>query len=415
MRNKFTFLAFVCLFTLSTSNYAQPWGQLFPVLEQADTTVRDSFLQQLNRLSEQPNVNQIHWPSVIDSLLSTNLSGDTFGSPVDSFNLEWEAGRDSLTNWLANAGIGALDSLQLIGQYDTVNNIWSTTVSDFNEALETYDDNLVFSSPNLEEGDNRYDIFDGLRTQSAATLERTVRNALAASEGNGVGNIEELLNTLFSSFFDLELAYGIENMDITYYHIPYSAAAHTIRVGSMPQLNRTWEARWHVQAGVTKRETTTVSEVTQPETARNPLRYSGNFSFLFNPSLGRLRAGGIFRLYTSLGMNVDTYVPAHQDVRPEKTSNNVGNTTGYGPQLGTGFIVNTHAVTFYTYATKTLGTVASSPNYQYNAQAIHAGLKLGNTMNVLYTIGKADWAPNGAKSISYNRLTLGLRLASLYR
>lgn len=394
---------------------AQRWNDLSPVLEQADSTVRDSFLQQLEQLSASPDVDEIHWPAVLDSLFSTNLAEGTFGSPVDSFITEWGVGRDSLISWLVNAGIGSADSLGLVGQYDDLNEIWYETVEDFNNALITYDDDITFNPAAIEEGEERIEISSGLQTQAQANLRRSVAQALAGTDAQGIGGFTGLLNTLFSDIFDLELAYGIEDADVSYYNFPYAATAKTIRVGSMPQFDKTWEARWHVQAGFSKTTEVPLVESALPDDGHTPFRYNGNFSFMFNPALGRLRAGGSVRLYSSLGMEVDAYVPAHADAAPPFTNDNVGKTTGFGPQIGTGFIVQTHAVTFYTYATKTLGTVANSPGYQYHAQAIHAGVKLGNIMNVRYDIGKASWAPNEQKTLTYNRLTLGLRLASLYR
>ncbi|MCB0634141.1 MAG: hypothetical protein R2824_08035 [Saprospiraceae bacterium] len=405
----------LCLF-FSYEARSQNWQSLFePIFEQADSTTRDSFLLDLSVLSEDPEVDGIDWQDVYDGFFSINLSPNVFLQPIDSFNVEWSAGQDTLNNMLGNSDLGPADSTEVVNEYDRLNGIWLNSLDTFNNALATYEGPVTFDSDAIEEGSERYDKFTGLRKQSMHILERSWERALDGTEPKGIGDLMEVFNTTFSSIFDLELAFGLENGTFNYYNEFYAASAKVIRVGSMPQMDQTWEAKWSAHATFFNVEPNQVNETTNIPLGLNPLRYGGDFTFMFNPALGRMRTGGQFRLYTSLGIAIDSYVPPHRDPANPKTANNVGKTTGYGPEVGTGFIINTDAVTFYTYASKAYGGIAKCPGYEYNAEAIHAGLRFGDKLHLRYDLGKASWAPEDYKQTSYNRFTVGLKIDALYR
>lgn len=417
MRKISTLLATIlCLVVFSNEARSQNWQGLFePIFEQADSTTRDSFIADLSILNEDPEVEGIEWDDVFDGFFSINLSPGVFLQPIDSLNIQWAAGLDTANVLLSGSDLGPADSTEVVDEYGRLNSIWINSLDSFNNILSQYEGPISFDSDALEEGSERYDKFTGLRTQSAHILRRSWERALDGTEPKGIGDFMELFNTTFSSIFDLELAYGLENGTFIYYNEFYAASAKVIRVGSMPKLNQTWEAKWDVHATFFNVVPNQLNETTNLPLGLNPLRYGGNFTFMFNPALGRMRTGGQFRLYSSLGMVVDTYVPPHINPNNPKTLNNVGKTTGIAPELGTGFIINTDLVTFYTYASKAYGGIANCPGFKYNAEAVHAGLRFGDALHLRYELGKASWAPNDYKLTSYNRFTVGLKLGALYR
>lgn len=417
MRKISTLLSTVlCLIIFQNDTDAQNWQGLFgPIFEQADSTTRDSFVTDLSILNEDPEVDQIEWDDIYDGLFSINLSPSVFLEPIDSLNIEWAAGLDTLNNLLDGSDLNTADSSEVVGEYIRLNDIWLNSLDSFESTLSIYEGPVSFSSDAIEEGSERYEKFTGLRTQSGHILQRSWERALDGTEPKGIGDLMEVFNTTFSSIFDLELAFGLENGTFNYYNEFYAASAKVIRVGSMPKLNQTWEAKWNVHATFFNVQPNQLNEITNLPLGLNPLRYGGNFSFMFNPALGRMRTGGQFRLYSSLGLAVDAYVPPHINPNNPKTADNKGKTTGYGPELATGFIINTDAVTFYTYAAKAYGGIANCPGREYHAESVQAGLRFGDALHLQYELGKASWAPNDYKQTSYNRFTVGLKLDALYR
>lgn len=393
------------------------WKELDPIVGQADMSTRDTFAVDLEILTEDFELEEIPWQELISNLLDieTNLDDDIFGLPVDPLTVEWAAGLDTLNGLLGNSDLESADSMEVADQYQNINDTWNNSLDSFSNTLNIFDGPLDLNPDIASEGFRRYEIMTGLRRQSGFILRRSVQRAQDGSEPLGIGNLKEALDTLFSTMFDLELAFGKETGTVNYYSQSYDPTATVVRVGSIPAFDRAWEAKWHVQAAFMQVEESQFGENVSINEGLNPLRYGGNFSFMFNPAIGRIRAGGQFRLYTSLGMEVDTYAPAHINPGNPSTLDNVGNTTGFGPQIGSGFIVSTPVATLYTYGTITYGRVANCPSYNYRGQTFHAGLRIGNTVNFRYEQGKANWAMDENKSFTYSRFTLGLLLADLFR
>jgi hypothetical protein len=247
-----------------------------------------------------------------------------------------------------------------------------------------------------------------------------------------IETIDGLLDaTLFSSIYDFEIAYGQEFSDINFYKESYSARSSLLRVASVPKLNQLFEARWAIESSffnapenladnplLHSDPAVSNSDIVNLGEGLNPFIVNANFAITYLPAFGSIGNGGRFRLYSSIGMELSSYIPSHRtetvSFRVDHT-NRVGKTTGYGPQIGAGFVVNYANYSFYSYGTVATGIVHLSSEYRYNARSINAGIRFGDTLNVRYTLGEASWAPNLDKSVHFSRFTVGIILDELRR
>ena len=206
----------------------------------------------------------------------------------------------------------------------------------------------------------------------------------------------------------------VEFADAVYYNQSYSVNASVIRIGSVPRFDQTWEVSWFVKASffqevdLEKAETSTLKE------GFNELMYDGQFAMHFNPAIGMSNDVNI-RLYSSLGMEVSSHIPAHVNFADPDTHTNVGRTTGYGPQIGAGTVVNFGNTSLYTFGTMATGDVFNTPGYRFNSRTLNAGVRIGDTVNIRYTEGTKSWAPKDQKTTSFRRFTVGLILSELIR
>ena len=416
MKQIFTMLLTLTLLGMGVNDLqAQNSPAITSLLEQVDTTKRDTFKHNLEVLLDDLDIQDFQLEGVIDSFFKLDINGNTLIFGDQAFPFEWDINNLNLNEFLRNSGFSTADSLELGDQFEAVNEVWNNNLDTLGSSFDLFDGPIEFNPNAVQEGQDRYDQFSGLRRQSIHILQRRLNRELGATEPGEIGNLGGLLDNAFSSLFNLELAFGKETAAITYYREQSEKVANVIRVGSVPEFDRTWEAQWHLQGAFLRGNQQTLDENIVLEENAEILRLGGNFSCMFNPGLGRLRAGGRFRLYTSLGIEFDTYVPAHIDPLNKATIDNVGKTTGYGPQIGSGFIVGTPLATFYTYGTLSYGGVSKSPGYKYEARAVHAGVRFGHVANIRYEQGKASWAPNDRKAISYSRITVGILLTELFR
>lgn len=147
----------------------------------------------------------------------------------------------------------------------------------------------------------------------------------------------------------------------------------------------------------------------------NPLYYNGNAAFLYLPRFGSLGELGSFHLYTSIGIDLGTYVPSHANNHSPVEAARVGKTTGFGPEVGAGFVINYGDFSAYSYATIATGGVVNDLelNYDYDSSTLNAGIRFGNAVNVMYTSGVSSWAPRAGKRTQFSRFTVGVILDEL--
>ncbi|MEN0006875.1 MAG: hypothetical protein AAF798_22165 [Bacteroidota bacterium] len=392
---------------------AQTGVDLSMIFEQLDSTQRSNFMEDLELLNNEIDFDDFEFEGVTDSLFQFF---DMANLDVDSLLDAWGAGRDTLTVLLdSNGSFDVDDSLGVIGQYDLFNDIWINNLDSFGNLLTIFEDSI--SLDGTGEGDDRFDgSLQGLSGQGQNILEEVYDAAFDNTDAEGVGDADGLLGTLFSSAFDIELAFGAEWSNILYYGEKISPQATVFRVGSVPSYQAVLETRWHVQASFDRDlSNTMVNEGEINSEAFRPLLWGGEFSILFNPQVGFLQGSNTgIRLYSSLGMELQTNVPEYISSARPGSEVNVGKSTGFGPQVGAGFILNTPAYQIYTYGTFATGAVQVSPGYRYNSMAVNAGVRYGDVANFLYTFGETDWAQEDNKNAVYHRFTIGLLINHLF-
>ncbi len=210
------------------------------------------------------------------------------------------------------------------------------------------------------------------------------------------------------------MAYGQETSNIHFWGDEYSVRANVIRVASVPTFRQNMETSWAAETSFFNK-----SENSQQETSvalkdgMNTLMYHGNFSLLFLPQVGFVNNGKAeFRIYTSIGLDIGSYVPSHVDSDyPER----VGLTTGFGPEVGLGFVVNLESVSLYGYGTIAQGAIEAADFYNYNSSSLNTGIRIGDVLNIRYTLGESRWANKGHKKANFSRFTVGILLDSLNR
>lgn len=409
---KQTYLAMMALFFLTMSHnpaQAQIWEELSPIFEQLDDTERANFADELGDLMESWHYGSIELNGIVDSLFNGQPIYDPT-APVDSMITAWMANREDIVSILDGSGLDMLDSLAVIEEYDQVNDIWNMNLDSLNAVLELYGDSTAFSPGLAAEAVRRFEVFEGLWTQTFRDLRESVEFGFDSTDPQGIGNVRESLDTLFSDMFDLELAFGLEFADLRYYDESYSIKASVIRLASVPRFDRAWEAQWYLKGSFFDATDDLLDSGASLESGFNGLLCDGGFSLMYNPLISRN-----IRLFSSLGMVFRTYVPAHVRDFDPSTLDNVGKTTGYGPQMGAGAIVRAGPAIFYAYGTLAAGDVVNGNNYRLHDRSANAGIRYGDSVNVLYSYGRTRWAPHDNKIADYHRVTVGIILSELNR
>lgn len=413
---KQTYLVVMALFfwTISfNTTQAQIWEGFEPVFEQLDPTERTNFAEELENLMESWHYGSVELNGIVDSL-NNGLSIYDPTMPIDEMMDAWTTSRTNLVGLLDDSNLEIPDSLAVIQEFDRVNDIWDMNLDSLNAVLELYDGETAFSPGLAEEAVQRFEVFEGLWTQIFQDLVESVEYGLDLTNPQGIGNLEEVANTLFGSAFSLELAYGQQFADARYYEEKYSAVANVIRLASVPRFDQDWEARWSIMGSFFNVDEDLRAEVSSLQAGFNGLWGNAQFALMYNPEISRSR-GMTIRLYSSLGMEASTYVPPHVRDYDPRSRDNVGNTTGYGPQIGAGAIITAGPASLYTYGTLATGDVVKGFDYRFRSRTANAGIRYGDAVNVLYSYGNAWWAPNLNKFIEYHQITVGIILTELSR
>lgn len=406
-------MAFFCLTISFNVAQAQIWSGLEPVFEQMDPTERENFAEELDRLMESWHYGSVELNGIVDSLVDGMSIYDPT-MPVDEMSEAWGTARGNLTNLLDDIDLEMPDSLAIIDEFDRVNEIWDMNLDTLNAVMELYDGETDFPPGLAREAVRRFEVFEGLWTQIFMDVEESVIFGLDRTDPQGLGNMEETIDVLFGSMFELEFAFGQQFSDANYYGEKYSPVASVIRLASVPGFKQDWEARWSIMGSFFTAGEDLLGEASSLQEGFNGLWGSAQFALMYNPLIRNSR-GVKIRLYSSLGMEAGVYVPPHVRDYDPRSWGNVGNTTGYGPQIGAGAIVTIGHASMYTYGTLATGDVVEGFDYRFRSQTANAGIRYGNAVNVLYTYGNAMWAPNRNKFMEYHQITIGVILSGLRR
>lgn len=417
MKNNFTVLV-VLLLGLSSLN-AQV-DQLSTILGLLSDDAEQTFIDQLNGLNDSLLTDRfdglrftdIELGGAQDSLFSHINNGSM--PEADSLNTFWNFNEGELGNFLSGGTLSPEDSASLSTTYFDLNGTWYDNNDSLNSVLNGFPPiDIGAISPETNDGEIRWEQYQGpwhqayrelLNNQFLPTLEQT--------ENGGLTDLEDVIdNTLFSSVGNIEIAYGQEWSQVQFYRERYQARSNAVRIASVPSYRQELEVRWALGAsffdtnqGAALDESLTLTD------GFNPLMYSGSFALMYLPRFGSIGQDASFHLYTSVGMDLGTYVPAHVSNHSPMASSRVGKTTGFGPQVGAGFVVNYSELSFYSYGTISSGSVVNEMDldYNYDAATINAGIRYGHSVNFLFTSGTSSWAPKGRKSVSFTRFTVGI-------
>ena len=416
------------LFFLPQANaQTGPWDLLSDLLNQTGSGSNQGFLDNFDELGNEWNYDLTGSNDAFDELFGALGNNSPAGTLDDDYLDVWGPGLGLLSDGIPGLGqsLGSQDSI--LNTYADINGVFNSNADSLGGLFDQYQDSLKFDAENWEvvviDGEELNDQqFDELSNSFDATFD--LENPTSASD---------VLGSLFSAelFPDLELAFGTQEADLSYWGMDYKAKAKVIRVGSVPrfdqgttmsqQFSLPIEARWHMQAsflskdGIKQQGDGGLSKILDDYDGFSPLLFSGDFAVMATPIVGTL-GNTQFRFITSLGLEVGTYAPAHKHFNEPYTQKNQGFTTGYGPQFGTGFSVSAGDLTIYSLATFSKGeTLRSELGYEYNSGRFEAGMRYGNIINVRYSTGKASWQPKGNRTANVrNQVTVGIILNELH-
>lgn len=441
-----------------------PWDLLSDLLEQMDNSTNENFFNNFEDLngdwSIDPNGNNETLNGLFDELGNNPFPTGTLDP---SFLGAWAPGADLLDNGLDGFGLNLSDEDTIFGAFNNVQDIFATNFDSLGGLYGQYQDSVMFGNPEWEV---QIINFDGLVDGQMGILQDTFDMFVDPDIANGTGDVAGLLGSLFSAslFPDLEIAFGLQEADYSYWGSDYTAQAKVIRVGSVPRFDQNTvicqhytsfpiEARWHMQASWINQEIVTLDgdygtytgniignqdipgnsivlegdgNVAPPPSNNGqgisgnaialgaqdnftPMQFSADFAIMTAPNLGRL-GNTSFRLITSLGIEAGTYAPAHRDYNPIRTSRNKGFATGYGPQFGAGFSMTRGALLIYTIGTVSQGeTLRCALPYGYNSRRFEAGIRYADIINVRYSTAYVSWQPNENRVARVNnQFTVGL-------
>lgn len=399
--------------------------QLSSVLGLLSDEAEQTFIDQLNDLNDSLFTDRfdglrftdIDLGGAQDSLFSHINAGSM--PEADSLNAFWNFNQGELDGFLQGGTLNPEDSASLSGIFFDLNGSWYENNDSLNSVLNgfpSFDPGTI--SGETGDGEIRWEQYQGPWVQSyRELLNNQFLPTLEEAENGGLNNLEEVANnSLFSSLFDIELAYGQEWSQVRFYRERYQTRSNAVRIASVPTYRQTLEMRWGLNASFfDNNQSASIDGTASLTEGLNPLLYSGNFALMYLPQFGSIGQQASFHLYTSVGMDLGTYVPAHVSNHSPMANNRVGKTTGFGPQIGAGFVVNYSELSFYSYGTIASGSVVNDMelDYNYDSATVNAGIRYGDAVNFLFTTGTSSWAPNGSKSTTFTRFTVGVILDRL--
>lgn len=417
MKHSYLLLLFLVSGIALPNLNAQEWDHFGSLINFFDNDDDDYFNTELGGLQDEFSFGDVGLSGSVDSLFFL-LDNNTLGQADSSQNV-WNSGGTFLGSMIDTNDLTQDDSLSFTNQYSDLNDAWNSDIDSLNTVMGSYQGELDGIDLNaIHQGEVRSDAFKGQTSHSMITVDNRVDDFFKEHTDQDPDDLEDLLKTsIFSGLFDIEMAFGQEWNDVQFWGDEYSVRANLIRVASVPTFRNIIETRWSLESSFFNGNTDTRGETNAALSENlNPLMYNANFSFLFLPSVGTVSRGRAeFRIYTSIGLDVGTYAPSHVDSQfPER----IGQTTGVGPELGAGFAVNFENVSLYGYGTIAHGEIRHSdiwPDYRYNSKTLNTGIRIGDFLNIRYTLGNSEWALEDRKTASFSRFTVGILLDSLRR
>jgi len=407
-------------------SHAQIAGDFTDLLEQADSTQRADFLSMLEEMDvDLVDLNDSLNNSGVQAGLRDLLQGENPIMDLDSLMEEWSVGRGLLFDGLNDAGTDSLEIDSVMGTFDHINDTWNENVVDLSTLFDEYSDDIN----DVNDPNNPLDIIvTDPKTDGLDSLEFDLEDALENTEVN-TGGLSDVIGQMFDEdlFSQFEIAYGRKAANIRYYDSSYELTMEdlqVLRIGTVPTFTADWEARWHMSGSWTGDENTgqigntEITSQAEDESIVNPLTIDCDFAFMYNPRIAWFNGNANeivnIRLMTSLGVEVATYVPDHINPNIAHTMDNVGFTTSCGPQVGTGFSVATGSIVLYTLGTVSYGVVGNS-TYNYTSMNFSAGVRFGNAINIRYSKGHQNWAPDKRKRVNtLQQVTVGVILDELF-
>lgn len=411
MRHSYFIFLFLLGIALPSLN-AQGWGQMSSLTNFFNNHGSSFFDSQLNSSQNDFTFDTSDLDGAVDGL-NDQIANNPLDN-ADSFDEFWNSDNSFIDAANGFNGMGSGDSTSIDNQYGDINDIWNNQMDSLNTGIGSYQDELNNVNLNTFQQNGAQGEFN--QDASMESIENEFNSFFKRRRGQPTADLDGILSSLFSSALDLELAYGQENADIHFWGDNYSVRANVIRVASVPTFRSNFETSWAFETSFFNTRDNLQQETSVSlKDGLNTLMYHGNFSLLYLPRVGAVNRNKEFRIYTSIGLDVGTYAPSHENGRfPER----VGLTTGFGPEVGLGFIVNLEAISMYSYGTIAYGDIEAteiSPEYKYAASAINAGIRIGDALNIRYTLGQSSWAFDGRKTANFSRFTVGVLLDSLSR
>ncbi|MBI1223649.1 MAG: hypothetical protein GC192_00300 [Bacteroidetes bacterium] len=417
------------MFFLALANRANAQVDLLSDLfSQMDPSLGQVLQNNFDSLNNAGNLNQNADNELFDQLNDHLLNDIPPGNFDANFQSELGSGLDTLLFHLPGLNLPTGDQDVLLSDIDWINNILNNNSDSLAGLFGQYNDSLYF--------DPSWDVTiidsDDLNEEGNQFLADSINMAFDLSNPDGLGNFGSISDQLFdfNLFHDIELAFGTQDANLSYWGYNYSKRSKVFRIGSVPRFDKKVfnnngrtpifpvEARWHAEVSWFSGSDNTPSD-TNPDAgigrAFNPLLLFGDYSLMATPIIGQL-GNTTFRLITSLGTEFGTYAPAHQDFRRPYTSNNKGYATGIGAQAGSGFAFSTGRLTVYSIATFAKGqTQKSAKTYPYSHVRYEVGMRYGNLINVRYSSGSSSWQTGGNRTAEVkNQFTVGIILAELH-
>lgn len=409
----------------STPLLAQTTPSLSALLELFSDDSERTYLDQLDGLGDSLffdrndgfRLADIELGSAQDSLWS-HLNSGNFPTADSLFDF-WSFNQGELESFLNNDTLSTADSTTLSSSFFNLNEIWNNNYDSLNANTGPFV-NLNSDSLNVDfsGGDTRWEQYQGPWLQTYRELyNNELTPAILSTENGGLDSLQEVAdNSFFSSALDFEIGFGNAWNDINFYEESYQTQSMVVRIASVPSFKTPLELRWALEGSFFfESQNAGDDQGVSLLEGFNPLRYSGNVALLYLPRFGSIGDAGSFHLYTSIGMDLGAYMPSHANNQSQVEANRIGKTTGFGPQIGAGFVVNYSALSLYSYGTVTTGRVVDDLglNYRYDAASINAGIRFGNAVNAMFTSGVGNWAPKDGKHTVYSQFTIGIILDEL--
>jgi hypothetical protein len=398
---------------------AQTWNGFGSILAQMDSSKRADYFKHLQTLQNAGKLGIFDFSQAMDSLRIYSNGANPIGG-LDSLILDVDVsiGNDSLLPLLNGAGLGSLDSLTILNEYDFLGQIW-TTRSD--SLYQVFDQSTgAFNNAPYVPVDG-YGVDSQVWVDNLDSLVTNQQGTFDVTNAQGMGDFQSVVNDLFNpqNFTRIEMYAGRQSASANYYGLKYDVDLPVIGFRSVEQFNQLWEPRWRIQGSWFTSTTSVVNqELVQKFEAKSPFMLNGGFDVMFNPTFNA--PGGEIRLLTLLGIDVATYAPAHRNNTYAASQQNVGYTTGWGPIIGGGIATEVGDVVVYGLGTIAYGDVICQPGqrvsgYRYRSNRIEAGIRYANFATLRYEVGLSNnWAAPGDKSVRYHQVTVGLPTTGLF-